>query len=508
MSGLGWILAFLGFIGLILGLMQMFKGKKLNRVPFRAPSQIAQMGPQAADGAGLVSTEGTVGQQGLLTAPMSGRPCLAFEIEVSRKYEKQERTENGMKTVRGSSNIFSDYRGGIFAIQDGQGQVFVDASQKPDASFDKSHSSGVNVGILGIIPGTLQFGNFQMNTPLLTGEGSTTGFEGVEKIIPPSPNLYALGALAQSPNGPVMHTPKGIGTGKLILSTKGRAQLVSSTKTKMIVGYAMGGVMFVGGTLMGIFGPAAPPRDPNAKQDHCESTLNTEEVACDGRMYERDGYDMKWTVKTAGDFTIVAKQPPVKFPIMATLTIKDATGNEIAHDDGGVAGAEAKVVQHLAPGTYTVNVRDFRKDKVSGGYGFRLEITKKEAPPAIASANITSADMNGGAAKPALKSGSPLPGPLSGAAKAGANVAGAKAGTAGAAATGAAAAAGDAKDPKAAPAASGAAASGSAKPGAAPAASGSAKPGAAPAASGKAAPAKPAAPGKPAGAPAAPKSKP
>lgn len=487
MSGLGWILAFLGFIGLILGLMQMFKGKKLNRVPFRAPSQISQMGPQAADGAGLVSTEGAVGQQGLLTAPMSGRPCLAFEITVERKYEKQERTENGMKTVRGSSNIFSDYRGGIFAIQDGQGQVFVDASEKPDASFDKSHSSGVNVGILGIIPGTLQFGNFQMNTPLLTGEGSTTGFEGVEKIIPPSPNLYALGALAQSPNGPVMHTPKGIGTGKLILSTKGRAQLVSSTKTKMIVGYAMGGVMFVGGTLMGIFGPAAPPRDPNAKQDHCESTLNTEEVACDGRMYERDGYDMKWTVKTAGDFTIVAKQPPVKFPIMATLTIKDATGKEIAHDDGGVAGAEAKVVQHLEPGTYNINVRDFLKDKVSGGYGFRLEITKKEAPPAIASANITSADMNGGAAKPALKAASP-------AAKAGANVAGAKAGAAGAAASGAAAA--DAKDPKAAPAASGAAATGSAKPGAAPAASG------------KAAPAKPAAPGKPAGAPAAPKSKP
>lgn len=484
MSGLGWILAFLGFIGLILGLMQMLKGKKLNRVPFRAPSQISQMGPQAADGAGLVSTEGAVGQQGLLTAPMSGRPCLAFEIEVSRKYEKQERTENGMKTVRGSSNIFSDYRGGIFAIQDGQGQVFVDASQKPDASFDKSHSSGVNVGILGIIPGTLQFGNFQMNTPLLTGEGSTTGFEGVEKIIPPSPNLYALGALAQSPNGPVMHTPKGIGTGKLILSTKGRAQLVSSTKTKMIVGYAMGGVMFVGGTLMGIFGPAAPPRDPNAKQDHCESTLNTEEVACDGRMYDRDGYDMKWTVKTAGDFTIVAKQPPVKFPIMATLTIKDATGKEIAHDDGGVAGAEAKVVQHLEPGTYNINVRDFLKDKVSGGYGFRLEISKKEAPPAIASANITSADMNGGGAKPAVKGAGP-------AVKAGASLGGAK-GAASAAASGAAAA-GDAKG--GAPAASGAA---SAKPGAAPAASGKAAPPGKPAATG----------GKPAGAPAAPKSKP
>jgi hypothetical protein len=406
MSVLGWFLSFAGFVGLIVGVVQMLKGKKLNSVPFRAPSQIAQLGPGAADAKGMVSTEGTVSQQGLLTAPMSGKPCLAFEITVERKYETTERTENGTETKKGSNSIFSDYQGGIFALQDAQGTVLVDATTKPDASFEKAHSSGVNVGMLGLIPGTLQFGNFQMNTPLLTGEGRTTGFEGIEKIVPPSPNLYALGALAMGPQGPVVHTPKGIGTGKLILSSKGRASLVKSTKRNMILGYALGGVMFVGGTALGIFGPTP---DVSASSSSCSAALASDVVACDGRMYDRDGYDMKWTIATAGEYALTVSQPNVKYPIDPSLTVKDATGKELAHNDGIAKGAEAKATLKLEPGTYTVNVRDVFHDKVKGGYGFHLDIARSpDAPAPAASASITSADVKPPAAKaatPAVKGG-------------------------------------------------------------------------------------------------------
>jgi hypothetical protein len=459
MSVLGWFTSFLGFLGLIAGLFQMFKGKKLNAVPFRAPSQIAQLGPQAADAKGMVSTEGAVSQQGLLTAPMSGRPCLAFEITVERNYETTERTENGTETKKGSNNLLSDYKGGVFALQDAQGTVLVDATTKPDAAFEKAHSSGVNVGILGIIPGTLQFGNFQMSTPLLTGEGRTTGFEGIEKIIPPSPNLYALGALAMGPQGPIMHTPKGIGTGKLILSSKGRASLVKSTKRNMILGYAIGGVMFVGGTALGIFGPAP---DMTASSDSsCSSTLTADVVACDGRMYDRDGYDMKWTVPTAGEYTLTVSQPKVKYPIDPSLTVTDETGKELAHDVGISKGAEAKVTHKFQAGTYTINVRDTFRDKVKGGYGFKLEITRTpDAPaPVVASASVTNADIP---SKPAAKAAGPaVKGKAAAAlpAKSGAAAAasGAAPATAGAAA-GTGAAAGAAK-PDAKPAAAPAAAS-------------------------------------------------
>jgi hypothetical protein len=408
MSVLGWFLSFAGFIGLIVGVLQMLKGKKLNAVPFHAPSQIAQLGPGAADAKGMVSTEGAVSQQGLLTAPMSGKPCLAFEITVERKYETTERTENGTETKKGSSNLLSDYKGGVFALQDGQGTIMVDASERPDASFTKSFSSGVNVGILGLIPGTLQFGNFQMNTPLLTGEGRTTGFEGVEKIVEPSPNLYALGALAMGPQGPIMHTPKGIGTGKLILSSKGRGALVKATKRNMTIGYALGGVMFVGGTLLGIFGPAPEPSTASASS--CSSTLVADTASCDGRMYERDGNDMKWTIPTAGEYTLTVTQPKVKYPIDPSLTVTDATGKELAHDVGVSKGAEAKVSMKFQPGTYTINVRDTFRDKVKGGYGFHLEIVRSpDAPPPVAaSASITSADMPApkAVAKPVAKGAS------------------------------------------------------------------------------------------------------
>jgi hypothetical protein len=385
MSVLGWFLAFCGFVGLVVGLLQMLKGKKMNAVPFRAPGEIAQLGPGAADAKGLVSTEGAVGQQNLLTAPMSGRPCIAYELTIERKWEKSERTENGTQTKKGSDKLFGDYKGAMFALTDGQTQLWVDASEQPDASFEKAHSSTMNVGMLGVIPAMLQFGNFQMNTPSIVSlDSRTVGFEGTEKIVPPSATLYALGQINATPQGPVLATPKGIGTGKLILSNKGRASLVKSTKRNMVLGYALGGAMFVGGTLLGILGPKPAA---TASASACSAIL-TDAVSCDSRMFERDGKDLTWTVTTAGDYEVVVNQPNVKHPVDATLTIKDASGRQVGYNDGGSPGAPAKVKQHFEAGIYRVNVRDFARDKVSGGYGFHIDITKLETPalPAVASA--------------------------------------------------------------------------------------------------------------------------
>jgi hypothetical protein len=121
-------------------------------------------------------------------------------------------------------------------------------------------------------------------------------------------------------------------------------------------------------------------------------------------MYERDGYDMKWTVPTAGEYTLTVTQPKVKYPIDPSLTVTDATGKELAHDIGISKGAEAKVTMKFEPGTYTLNVRDTFRDKVKGGYGFHLAIVRApDAPaPAVASATITNADV-----KPAAKAASP-----------------------------------------------------------------------------------------------------
>ncbi len=401
MNVLGWILAVFGFVGVIFGLRMMLKGKKMGAVPFRKPSEIAQQGAQAADAKGMISTEGQVvdGPQPLI-APMSGQPCLGYEITVERKWEKMVKTEKGHQKKTGSSKAFTEYKGTTFQITDGTGSVMVDSSKEPDAALEKTHSSAVNVGL--VIPGTLHFGALQMNTPhILDTEGRTTGFVGTEKIIKHSATLYALGALEQGPQGLAIGTPKGITTGKLILSTKGRAHLVGSTKRNMVLGYALGGVMLVGGSGLGLFGP-------KAEATGCSATLAKAATgSCDDRMYSDTGKDFVWKVTAPATYRISLKQPDVLYPVDGVLEITDATGKKVAYDDGGSSSTNATITQAMQPGTYTINVRDFAKKTLEGGYGFHLDI--ENMGPSTGAPELTQAAVAGSAAAPAALMAKPGP---------------------------------------------------------------------------------------------------
>ena len=385
MNIVGWILAVFGFVGVVFGIRMMLKGKKMGSVPFRKPSEIAQQGAQAADAKGMVSTEGQVVASGQpLIAPMSGKPCLGYEIVVERKWEKTVKTEKGHEKKTGTTKAFSEYKGTTFQISDGSGQVLVDSTTQPDVSLDKTHSSTVNVSM--VLPGMLTFGNLQMNTPSVGNmEGSTTGYVGTEKIISPSATLYALGAYAQGPQGLAIGTPKGIGTGKLILSSKGREHLVGTTKRNMILGYALGGVMLVGGSGLGLFGP-------KAEATGCEANLaKSATTSCDDRIVSDNGKDIKWTVTEAATYRVSLKQPAVKNPIDGVVEITDSTGKKVAYDDGGSASTNASITQTFAPGTYSINVRDFAKHTLEGGYGFHLDIEKVagEPTPELSQASLT-----------------------------------------------------------------------------------------------------------------------
>lgn len=387
MSVLGWILAVCGLVGVLVGFLQMRKMKKMSNVPFRAPSEIGRLGPGAGDAKGMVSTEGQVHMPPQpLVAPMSGQPCLAYEITVERKWEKFEQTENGQQKKTGADKLFTDRKGCIFQIGDGSGAVAVDSSGELDADMEKSHSSRVPVGFT--IPGTLGFGHLQLNTPPIHNtEGSTVEFVGTETILKASPTLYALGQVSQSAHGPALGTPKGFGTGKLLLSTRGRAHLLGKTQRNMKLGYSIGGAVFVIGTLLGIFGPA-----PTPSKDACLATITDGAVDCSARIYDAEGKSFTWTLAAPGHYRITVRQPAVKNPIDSTITVNDAKGAQVAYNDGGSPGADAIIDQEFPAGTYTIVVADFAKRKVSGGYGFRLVIEKKDTLPA-ASVALSSADM-------------------------------------------------------------------------------------------------------------------
>jgi hypothetical protein len=391
---LGWFLAVAGLVGLVFGLMQMFKMKKMGTVPFRRPSEIAQLGAGAADAKGMVSTEGQC-QPGPepLVAPMSGEACLAYEIVIERKWEKHETTEQGTQKRSGKNQAHSETHGTVFQITDGAGAVMVDTTGALDADMEKSHSSEIKVG--NVIPGMLTFGRMQMNTPHIHDtEAYTVGFEGTEKIVRPSPTVYALGQLQPGQYGATLTTPQGLGTGKLILSGRGREKLLGSTKRNMILGYALGGVFALGGTGLGLFGPKAPP------SSSCPSTIAAT-VECDDRIYERDGKDFTWQIDEKATYKIVVQQPAVKNPIDSAVTVTDTGGKKVAYDDGGAPGVDATIEQLFEPGTYTINVRDFAKTKVKGGYGFKLTIAKSAAPAASSASAQPVAAAPADATKPA-----------------------------------------------------------------------------------------------------------
>jgi hypothetical protein len=422
MNILGWFLAVCGLVGVIYGLRMMMKKKKMGNVPFKKPSEIAQAGAGAADAKGLVSTEGAaqLPPQPLI-APMSGQPCIGYEITVERKWEKHVRTEKGMQKKTGSSKVHGEYRGSFFQIGDGSGAVTVDATAEPDSEYEKSHSSTVSIGMM--IPGTLTFGQMQLNTPaILDTDSRTTAFVGTEKILKASPTMYALGQIAQGPQGLAIGTPKGIGTGKLIIHHQGREALAGKTHKHMILGYALGGVLFVGGTGLGLFGPKA--QASTAGIPDCGDTITiTKDATCEDRMYAAEGKTYTWTVTEAATYSIELKQPNVANPIDGVIEITDATGNKVAYDDGGSADKNAHVKQAFTAGTYKINVRDYAHDTVEGGYGFQLSFSKSSGgAPALpaasvaaggspASAATTTNAVANAAAAPAHHAGTPAAAP-------------------------------------------------------------------------------------------------
>jgi hypothetical protein len=274
MGAVGVLLGIVGLVGVIFGLLQKRKGGKLGSVPFHPPSKIMQMGPSAADPKGMISSEGQVVLSNTpLIAPMSGKPCVAYEIEIVQEYEYYEQTDQGTQTRSKSETSMSEYKGSLFQLSDGQGGVFVDAQKKPDCSMEQSFRHRMDIGMM--IPGQLQFGQAVFNTPLLSTEGPVKAFIGTERIIEPAPKLFVLGQLGQGPMGPAIGEPKGMMTGKLLLSPKGRDGLLGATKRNMMIGLIAGGAFMFIGAILGVVGAVTGGDDESSNSANTAQTPTT-----------------------------------------------------------------------------------------------------------------------------------------------------------------------------------------------------------------------------------------
>ncbi len=371
---MGVLLLIVGLAALGFGLVQHLKGKRILAAPFKKTGEIAN-NPVSSDPKGMMSTEGNVvPPQKPVLSGMSQTPCLYWEVSISRKWEKTEQTQDGPKTTKGSSHVETLKGGAIFGLDDGTGQLLVDASKGGD--FDNLKKQGTAGGTF-MADGYLRFGELRIPTPPASRDDYTLGFEAVEKIVPVGGSLFALGKL----EGGQLTKP---GWRSMMFSTKGRDGLLASTAKKKKFSFIGGGIGAVAGIPLMIWGPSAPP-----SQSHdCAHAIAGVQARCDDNVTAASGNAYQWTVAQAGAYSVEVVPPEhKKFPLDAQLVVKDASGEVIADQ---VATAPGKPVvarlTNIKPGAYTVTVKDVDGTTVKGGFDYKLEIRSDAAGAAVAGA--------------------------------------------------------------------------------------------------------------------------
>lgn len=357
MQVLGFVLVALALVGAVFGLIQHSRAKKILAAPFRRTGEIAQ-NPGVADPKAGVSCEGQIVVHQPMLAPCSQRPCVYFEVEVTRHWQKSSMTENGAKTEKGKSRVTKDSGGTPFGLDDGSGAVGVDPRKGLEGDLVQSFDQAQNIAY-----GDVVVGQYRATIPATMGSERTTHVTITERILEPGGPLFAMGKLEHG------HLTKPDGMmGTLRTSRKGRDALLGATKRNRTIGLAAAGVMMLPGLGLSIFGKPLET-GPNA----CAIVDATKpDAPCRGSITSDDGTTVTATITKAGTYAFRAHAPKgKKVPLMAVLTVKDASGKVVVDDEHEEATAE------LEPGTYSVNVRDAQKGSTKtfkGGFSFELEV--------------------------------------------------------------------------------------------------------------------------------------
>jgi hypothetical protein len=372
---MGGFLLFVGLAALAFGLVQHFKGKRILAAPFKKTGEIAS-NPISSDPKGMMSTQGdVVPPQVPVLSGLSKTPCLYYEVVITRKWEKQERTQDGYKTVKGSSNVQTIKDGAVFGLDDGTGAILVDASKGGD--FDNLKKQGEAGGVF-MSDGYLKFGELRIPTPPSSVGDYTLGFEAVEKIVPVGGSLFALGKLENGKLGKP-------GWRSMMFSTKGRDGLLASTAKKKKYSFIGGGIGAVAAIPLMIFAPASAPSESTS----CSSLIAGVQKSCDDNVTSESGNSYTWTVEQAGPYSLEVVPPAhKKIPLDPQIVVKDVNGEVIVDEVAPMSGQPvvAKAV-NLKPGVYTVTVKDVGGDIVAGGFDYKLAIRSDAVVEEVVAAN-------------------------------------------------------------------------------------------------------------------------
>lgn len=253
MGGIAALLVALGIVGLIYALMNKLKAGRVSDAPFVSTGDVAQKGKAVASQKGAVSFQGDVRCDEPLIAPVSGAPCLYYELKCTAKWkEGDHHKEKEIEKRKAAAR---------FAIDDGSGQVWVDAEEGGDFEPEETTRQEKSSGLIGGITGQdIVFGQYAVSPGLLVGLGRTYVVE--EKHVPLKPRMYVCGVVGEQPG--VVTSPKWR---NLIMSDKSRDELLGKAQSVAKISFIVGGALIGVGAIVGVvsmFVGGSPKEDPSA----------------------------------------------------------------------------------------------------------------------------------------------------------------------------------------------------------------------------------------------------
>lgn len=238
MASLGMLIVALAIIGLIYGLIQRAKAGRVADAPMARTGDAAQRGVAAAGPKGAIAVEGNVLCQQPLLSPVTGTPCLFYELEVTASWKEGEQSKE--------KRIAHDKAAAQFALDDGSGPVWIEAREGGDFEPTQRKVETKGTGLLGGITGAdLAFGNYRIATGMFS---MGTRYTVNEKVMPVVQRMYACGKATAS------NTIAAPGWRSLILSNKSRDQLLASAQQGAKTFLIGGGVALAAGAALAIVG--------------------------------------------------------------------------------------------------------------------------------------------------------------------------------------------------------------------------------------------------------------
>ncbi|MBK8251679.1 MAG: hypothetical protein IPK82_03310 [Polyangiaceae bacterium] len=238
MAPVGFLLVAIAIIGLIYGLIMRARAGRVTDAPFVSTGDAAARGAQLAGPKGQISAQGGVMMQQPVYAPVSGTPCMFYELKVTAEWKDGDTTK--------TKELDHQKVAAQFAINDGSGPVWIDLREGGDFEPTVSKQMEQSTGLLkGIVGGELVFGNYRLNA----GIGSLgTTYKVEEKAFPVQQQMYVCGRMAEQ--GGMITAPKWRA---LLATNQTRDQyLAAAMKTAKIALIAAAAMFVVGGALAGI----------------------------------------------------------------------------------------------------------------------------------------------------------------------------------------------------------------------------------------------------------------